>query len=68
MMVFAAFAVRMAAIAALAAPTHCSVGMVFGSFTRLNITCALPLKRVASLLQRSANTAFGTCVEPTVLP
>ena len=67
-MVFFAPVARMAAIAALAALTHCVVEMSWGSFTRLNMTFALLPYFVAMRLQKSANTAFGTCAEPTGLP
>src|ERR1700733_9676927 len=59
-------ALRTAAIAALAALAHCSVGMSCGSFIRPNITCALPLNAAASRDQRSAKSALGTAGEPMI--
>src|SRR5215831_8129791 len=56
---FVAPALRMALIAAFAAPIHCSVGMSCGSFMSPNSTFGLPLNSVASRDQKSAKVAFG---------
>src|SRR4051794_17268523 len=61
-------AARIAASAALAAASHCSVGMSCGSFIRPNTTLSLPLNCVARRDQKSAKAAFGTALEPIRLP
>ena len=55
-------------IAALAALTHCSVAMLFGSLTRLNISFGFDLYLAARRLHRSAKTSFGTREEPITSP
>ena len=65
---FCAPAARIAAIAALAAATHCSVGMPCGSFMRPKITRGLSLYCAARRDQKSAKAAFGTEPLPISAP
>ena len=65
---FKAPVLRMAASAAFAAASHCSVGMVFGSFIMPKTTLSLSLNWLASRAQKSASAVFGTAAEPTRLP
>ncbi len=59
---------RMAAMAAFAAFSHCSVGMSCGSFTNPNQTCRSFRNSRASRAQKSANTSNPTSGPPTTLP
>src|SRR5262249_44123114 len=65
---FCAPAARTAAIAALAAATHCSVGRSCGSFISPKITRGSFLYCAASRDQKSANAEFGSEPLPTTAP
>jgi hypothetical protein len=58
----------MAAMAALADASHCSVGMLLGSFMSPRMTWSLLLYFRARRRQKSANAESGTAAEPIRLP